>query len=141
VCLADWDAKFKAFLKVVPTDWDMIFLGGKLQRVPDDESPQSPQPGRNISLDDPWWRVKHILSTFSYAVNHKSLKVIADSLRERAAGGFTGGVDMLFDMLADEDIRVYVPPKPICEHTGDSWGYGWKGYDYSTSPPVWVAFP
>jgi hypothetical protein len=106
-----------------------------------DESPQAPTPGRNISRNDPWWRVQHILSTFSYAVRKKSLKFLAVELKAHAAGGFKGGVDMLFDYLADTKIKVYVPPKPLCEHTGDSFGYEWKGYDYSTEPIVWRTFP
>lgn len=142
-CQANTTAKISSILQAVPSDWDMIFIGGKPIGMvgKEDGSPLSPSDTIDIRVEDPWWRVKHITNTHSYIIKRSSLRKIIELLMKKLKNGFKAGIDILYDWLFDDKLVVYMPPRPFCEQKGDPRQFRWFGFNASQIPWKWQKFP
>jgi len=139
----------------LPKDWDMFFVGGKpytdftegLQKNFSDstkdtlrrdicrgafgkgDAPLAPDGSRELSVDQPYWKIKCILNTHAYVVNPKRVDRVMDVLRPQK----TVPVDQrLATAMERGTLNAYISTQEWCK--GDSHS------QKLTEPTEWAGY-
>mmetsp|Transcript_1225 Transcript_1225/g.2678 ORF Transcript_1225/g.2678 Transcript_1225/m.2678 type:complete len:613 (-) Transcript_1225:91-1929(-) len=115
---------------------------------------------RDLSINDPYWRVDYHTNTEAYVVNPRSLpkilKVLSEVQKSRPPKGqlISVPIDMILaTAMANRQLNVFMTTRALCVqpkmgHTREDLrsspaGVGWKGFywEYSTNPDIVVNEP
>lgn len=117
VMILEDDAKFLdsiSNLKVVPPDWDMLFLGGTVFRI--------------LEKKYPGWQQVQTWTTHAYVINLKNEKLVEDILKMKE---YDGEIDRFYIEKIHSKYNCYMADPMICIQTGGYSDIEGKVVDYS----------
>eukprot|EP00545_Synedropsis_sp_CCMP1620_P013688 CAMPEP_0119026612 /NCGR_PEP_ID=MMETSP1176-20130426/35771_1 /TAXON_ID=265551 /ORGANISM="Synedropsis recta cf, Strain CCMP1620" /LENGTH=338 /DNA_ID=CAMNT_0006982361 /DNA_START=258 /DNA_END=1271 /DNA_ORIENTATION=+ len=140
LCVPDLLNRTLESASYLPSDWDILYVGGKpfsyfddydhkkkkvmkknttQQRAADfcsgaygmGASPLAPGGGRQLSEEQPYWRTKYLTNTYAYVVNPQRLDHILEVLQPRS---YTPIDILLADAMKAGKLNAYMTSQKLC---------------------------